>query len=409
MVDNIPEVGDALPRTRPLLARGLDLAPLKWAALLLLATLILRLPIFFYPFFNGDEATYSALANALLDGKWLYVDAVDHKPPLIYFTSAAVLGLCGRYNIHAVHLFSVVCVFATGLLVGAIARGFGLSRERSRLGAVGFVVLCSLGPGKDMLAANAELFMLLPTVAALLLLIRARSRMHEAPTGSAWQGIPSAVAAGFLIGLAALFKYQGASAVIPALAFVLLGRPPSPSRARTIAAVLLGVLLPFGAIVSVWGLSGRFDPLYFWAWHYPLVYAGKLPAARILGNVLGMTATWGVVTLGFLVAAVLGLRALRRSQDQAQRALGLFALAWLGGSAISVTAGGRFFLHYYLQLAPPLALLTAAAEWRRGRVRQVALAYTALLVATFWATDAIDHRLRPRIRLHTQAYAAIGA
>jgi 4-amino-4-deoxy-L-arabinose transferase-like glycosyltransferase len=411
MVGNISEEEVASPRTRTLLARGLDLGSLRWAALLLLATLILRLPIFFYPFFNGDEATYSALANALLDGKWLYVDAVDHKPPFIYWTYAAVLGACGRYNIHAVHLFSVFCVFAAGLLLGATARAFGLCRERSRLVAVFFIVLCSLGPGKDMLAANAELFMLLPTVAAMLLLVRARSRKRESATGRAMERMPAAVAAGFLIGLAALFKYQGGTALFAVLSLVLLSRFGSRSRredAGTIAAFFLGFLLPFSVIVGVWGFSGRLGSLLFWAWQYPLVYAGKLSVSRILWNLLRMTATWGAVTLGLLVASAIGFRALRKARDERQRALGLFALSWLAGSALGVAAGGRFFLHYYLQFAAPIALLAAAAQWRSVLARRVAVAYTAILLTAFWATNAFDHRVRPRIGHYTEAYVAIG-
>jgi hypothetical protein len=184
----------------------------------------------------------------------------------------------------------------------------------------------------------------------------------------------------------------------------------------TLAAVLVGFLLPFGALVGVWGRAGRLDSLLFWAWHYPLVYAGKLPATRILGNLLPMTAAWGAAALAFLVAAANGFRALRRAQndqddgqdDERRRALALVALAWLIGSALGVAAGGRFFLHYYLQLAPPIALLAAASSWRTVLARRLAIAYTGMLLVAFWAANAFDHTVRPRIRHHTQAYAAIG-
>ena len=51
--------------------------------LFILLFLILRIPSLFEGFWYGDEGFYATQAQAILDGKQLYVDAWDHKPPMM--------------------------------------------------------------------------------------------------------------------------------------------------------------------------------------------------------------------------------------------------------------------------------------------------------------------------------------
>lgn len=53
--------------------------------LLLLLVIILRIPNFFEPYWYGDEAIYLTIGNALNNGSAMYADIVDHKTPLIYY------------------------------------------------------------------------------------------------------------------------------------------------------------------------------------------------------------------------------------------------------------------------------------------------------------------------------------
>jgi hypothetical protein len=137
-------------------------------ATLVAVAFVVRLPVFCETFASGDEATYSALSAALRDGHRLYAGAVDHKPPFLAATYAAIQAAAGSNDIHIVHAVSILIVCATALLLSAFAGRFGLSTAEQRAAALVYVLAASTGPGKDMLATNGEILMALPAVAALV-------------------------------------------------------------------------------------------------------------------------------------------------------------------------------------------------------------------------------------------------
>ena len=69
-------------------------AALAIAGTFLLAV-VLRYPSLFEPHWYGDEGIFAAIATNLRDGRMLYAAAWDNKPPLIYFTYAAIQAAAG--------------------------------------------------------------------------------------------------------------------------------------------------------------------------------------------------------------------------------------------------------------------------------------------------------------------------
>jgi 4-amino-4-deoxy-L-arabinose transferase-like glycosyltransferase len=373
--------------------------------LLLLLALALRLPVFARVFWNGDEATYAALANALLGGQTLYVGAVDHKPPLVALTYAAVLGAAGRAALPAVHALSILVVAATGGLVARSGRQLGLDSHACAASGAAFVLFSSFGPPQDTLAANAEIFMLLPSAAALAVTAAAAREPARARPGL-W------AAGGLLVSLAALYKYQGAAVLAPVLVLAT-HEAGTPVAARRVAAMLgAAAALPV-AIVAWYSRAGRLDDLVFWAWTYPLRYAGALGAEEALARAGRSTLAWALPCTVLIAGAVAGLaRTGPAAQAGARRRV---LLSWLAASALAVAAGGRFFLHYYLQLLPPLALLAATAlrgtAWA-GRPRALRLAAAlgvALPAVGSWAAAVLDARVRPETAAQAGVYRTVGA
>src|SRR5262245_45742365 len=80
---------------------------------IILLTVVTRLPSVLHPGAIDDEAGYSVIANEILDGGHPYIDAVDRKPPLLYWTYAAVFKVAGKYNWMALHVFSLIWTLAT--------------------------------------------------------------------------------------------------------------------------------------------------------------------------------------------------------------------------------------------------------------------------------------------------------
>ena len=97
------------------------------AVAIVLLTVATRLPSFLHPQAIDDEAVYSIVANEIVDGGRPYVDAVERKPRLLFWTYAALFEvrenptgkrctpsrLCGRWGRWLVSTLSAdVCSLA---------------------------------------------------------------------------------------------------------------------------------------------------------------------------------------------------------------------------------------------------------------------------------------------------------
>jgi hypothetical protein len=86
----------------------------QFAALgLVLLTIVIRLPSLVHPRAIDDEAVYSVVANEIVDGGRPYRDAVERKPPLLFWTYAAIFRLAGKYNWYALHTVALLWALCT--------------------------------------------------------------------------------------------------------------------------------------------------------------------------------------------------------------------------------------------------------------------------------------------------------
>src|SRR5437868_14290155 len=80
---------------------------------LVLLTVAIRLPSLVHPQPIDSEGIYSVVANEVVDGGRPYLDAVERKPPLLFWTYAAVFELAGKYNWKVLHIVALVWTLAT--------------------------------------------------------------------------------------------------------------------------------------------------------------------------------------------------------------------------------------------------------------------------------------------------------
>jgi hypothetical protein len=85
-----------------------------------------------------------------------------------------------------------------------------------------------------------------------------------------------------------------------------------------------------------------------------------------------------------------------------RRPQGALELAWLAAALIGLAPGGRFFLHYYLAVLPPLCLGADAL-----RIRRPALAATAIAVVASLALGFGWYRYEHRHAADHRAYRAV--
>jgi 4-amino-4-deoxy-L-arabinose transferase-like glycosyltransferase len=385
----MPESGTTSGRGRTALA---------YLALLLLASAVVRSPTLVSHNFNVDEAIYTSLAVEMLDGALYYRDVVDHKPPGIYYIYAAIYAVAGPYRLQAVHLAMMIWVALTGLVLWRL--GARLFSERSgRLAGLLYVVVGAHGTPMDIQAANAELFMNLPLVAGVWLYVRTRQR------GGRW----GYLAAGLALSCGALIKFQ---AGFPAAAVALhLLLTPGP-RAAPLLLGALGLAAPPLAHALLYLRAGAWDELR-WALTFNSTYVGAAGAGFQLKRAAVRSATFIGFQWAVVLPAVAYLVRGRRDADPDGHRAWLLLSAWLVTSMAAVAVGGRYFIHYYLQLTPPLALMAAHAlqGWtaRRPALWRVAAGLVALASAAWIAVALLDRTLRPREAWHQDRYRAVGA
>ncbi len=353
----------------PFAARDHRRAFAALAALVLLT----RLPGFLFGLVNIDECDFTILARALARGERLYVDVADIKPPLAYL---AFLPSGLAFDIWPMRVAGVLLVLGTALLARAAARRW-TGDERVGWCAAFASVLAGM---VELPSVSAELVMNLPAAAALLLFVRARR-----------EGRPGLdLAAGLCVGVASLVKHQAAVLDL-GLGLALLWHAwdvAGEERRRTVRGFLLlaaGSVAPWLATAGWFAAAGRFAPFYDWVFARNFLYVSRLPGDAALPR---FVASFAECILGAtLVLWVLAAREAPgavRAPDPVRRGLLLtLLLTW-----VPVSAGGRFYEHYFLQFAPPLAVLAApglarlAEAWPAlGRWRRAGLAALLILPA----------------------------
>ncbi len=160
--------------------------------MLLAVCLGLRMLSLVRPCLSDDEATYCVVAREMLHGRVLYRDIVDHKPPLIYLTYAATQSLGGpEHGMLLLHLLTIGFVWATALLLGRIAvqasRWAAFDDDVPFVAALLFIVFTTTLLDFDALAANCELYMLLPLTASVLLYLRGFARAADRRAPRRWR------------------------------------------------------------------------------------------------------------------------------------------------------------------------------------------------------------------------------
>jgi hypothetical protein len=329
--------------------------------------LLFRLFYLRFDFLTGDEGVRALTAARMLDGARLYADIVTDKPPGTTLFYAAVFATLGQ-SMKAVHVMAALWHFGTSIIIYLLsARLYG--RRIALCATLLFICFSTSYHTHDMIAANTELLMALPYTASVYLYIKARS------AGRDEQDADSALmlmAAGLMAGIASLFKQVGVLNL--AFFFLLESIAVFKSDMRAVAikralarlawiavgfasmmAALITWLAYTGALASFWRNTIELNVYYVNS--VPWGQAVEFMLGRGVSYVLFNAALWALA----LWAATIAVRELRRSgpgSDADYRADAAILL-WAVVSLVAVTAGRRFYGHYFLQVLPALSILAA--------------------------------------------------
>jgi 4-amino-4-deoxy-L-arabinose transferase-like glycosyltransferase len=321
-----------------------------WALAVLAITVVVRLPALLHRGPIDDEAMYAVVANEIVDGGRPYVDAVERKPPLLFWTYAAIVRIAGKYNWPALHAASILWTLATlGGLYLAGRRLFDV--ETGIAAALLYSVFQPWGTWKN-LALNGEVLMNLPLAWAWAI---AFGRISQ--SGRRFR--MAAAVAGALVAMALLLKQPAAIAALPMAVYLwspAYGRAhvrPRRDSALHVGLFITGLAATLGAVVAVLYAQQTLGEAFYWTvldHDVPIVFwtRGALHTVAFLAACLPLWAA---------AAAVVQNQELWKERRAERTAL----LAWLAVSVLGTVASGRFYPHYYIQIVLPLSLLAAPA------------------------------------------------
>lgn len=132
--------------------------------LILLFVVVLRIPSLFEPNCYADEDIYLTLGQGLRKGLVFYRDIHDNKPPLLYIL-AAIAGSVPAFRLMLL-LWNLINVYLVWLISKKLFKKFW-----PRIIPVFLFALFSSIPLTEGNMANGEIFMIMPTTAAVLLLL----------------------------------------------------------------------------------------------------------------------------------------------------------------------------------------------------------------------------------------------
>jgi hypothetical protein len=362
----------SMTRSRPLARHGALIVVL----VVLVFVALVRLRIADIPL-ERDEGEYAYAGQLILQGIPPYELAYNMKFPGTYYAYGLILAVFGQTP-WGIHVGLLLVNAATTLVIFFLGRRV-IGAGPAAAGAATFAVL-SLDRWVLGVFAHATHFVLLPAMAGLLVLLRAR----RSGRAGAFLG------AGVLLGTAILMKQHGVFFLAFAIGFLVWtdlrqAARDLPRLVRRIGLVAGGAAVPLTILCAVFAAQGVLGRFWFWTFQYARAYVSEISVstawamfAFALGYVTQATVPIWLVAMAGLAALWL----LRWSGDAR-----LFLSGLLAASFIAICPGFYFRPHYFILMLPAVGLLAGA--WMGSLDRLLGLALTPTLArALAWVVSA---------------------
>jgi len=331
--------------------------------LIILLTVILRIPSLFEPFWYGDEGVYFTVANALNNGLPLYNGIFDNKPPLLYLLYSLSLKFLG-HNLWGIRLILLLWTIATIIIFFYLAKKIFSSKKLAILATLILAILTSL-PFLEGNIANAENFFILFTISGFLLGLK---------KNYFWAGFSFCLA--FLFKFPAIFDFLAFGGIVFAVSSAeLIKRRRLNEFVKSFLPLCLGFIVPLSITALYFFFNSRLDDFLF---------------ATLKSNV--SYTNWGnffIIPNGLLIVKIIPiiiiylifLFKLFKSQTTSHQSLITIFLPilWLAFSFYGSLFGGRTYTHYLIQTFPAASLLIVWALTQK-KFRNLSVAALAIFI-----------------------------
>ncbi|MCL5090704.1 MAG: glycosyltransferase family 39 protein [Patescibacteria group bacterium] len=314
----------------------------KSILILLFLVFLLRLPSLFEPYWYGDEGVHLTVGLALRRGYLLYQNIYDNKPPLMYLLMAAANG-----TLFWARFFLLISMLVATYLFYRLCQKIFNNNKAVITACITFLILTTARFWEGNIA-NAENFMLLPTIAGFYLTLS----LFSSPKSkvSSWLTL----AAGMIFSLSFLLKAPGLFDFLAVIFFLSLLQKKeaffSWSKKNTL--LVLGFFLPF-FFTSLFFLSkGIFKEFFQVCFLQMLSYISSWQSGSHSFSLVSFLKT-DLVIKGAVVTFFSLLLLLNKKRFQGERAL---IPLWFIFTLFAATLSGRPYAHYLLLTVPALSL-----------------------------------------------------
>ena len=320
---------------------------------LLVLVLLLRTPSFFISVFNWDESSYFLIAKDMLQGKMLYVDLWDHKPPGIYVLNALGQMVFG-HSILSIRLLACIAAVSTSFLLYLMAKT--LFKRDDRLSALAGVLYAIFSLLNGGYGSNTEIIFTPFVVLGFYLLVSYTNGLD----GSGANKI-KLFAGGLSFGMALQINAVNVFVFLAALGF--LGRrlcSVSKSGKQGFigewweAALWLGLgpLLFYEAAFLYFWLHGHLFEYVYANFVSPLIYVGQFKH-------LFFSNAWMMLKIqishNLMLWAPAFLMPLYLSKENEKSVV--FLWVWFWAALLGILSTSEPYHHYFQEMVAPLCLI----------------------------------------------------
>jgi hypothetical protein len=298
--------------------------------LLILFIVLIKLPNFFEPHHQVDESIYLTIGQGLREGKTLYKDIFDHKPPLIYWLSFFTKDLI-QFKILGL-FFSLTSAFYFYRISQKLFKSNFLVTFSNLL----FIFL-SFTPIFEGNSVNGELIFITFNLIAINLFLEQKKDYS--------------FLVGLFFSLAILTKISAFSGILTAFLFIIL----TFSKKKKISYLkkgLTGFIFPI-VITLIWSLwQGNLLETYQSVFIYNLLYVryDLLKIAFPLSVLLSLPVK---IIANFLLTFIVYKNYKRNKINKKQLLIFILFINQLFFALLS----NRDYKHYFLQIIPSLSFL----------------------------------------------------
>ncbi len=355
--------------------------------LLLLASFLIYLPSLIYPYMNIDEVLWGEFTNTVLNGCPPYVCAIGEKPPLLYLFYTSIFYLFGKNNYFWIHLIHIFWVYLTACLICRIA-----SPKKTFLPGLFYLLIIGI-LGFDLLGALGESLMNLFLVVSWIVFLNFLAK----PTKK------QIFLSGFCIGLASLFRQQAGIQILAFSSFLVFDffRKRSFSLRQVFQSIILlglAFCLPWALALFTLKEIGSYEAFRYWGFTHNQIYieAWKYAPGLIKNGIQNLILILGK-SFFFWATALVGIYQYKNQRIQTKVETAFFSLIF---SLIAISAGFRFYTHYFIQCFPFLAYLSfigwekalsSTLLWRRLAQIGFALSLLAVLLQNIFVGFLREH------------------